>query len=99
MRFNLFGERGRVVASLSGELDHHRIPSIQRIIDEKIEECGAEELVLDFAGVDFMDSSGIGFILGRMQKMEDRNGRMILKNAPLQVERVLQIARKYKMKV
>ncbi|MBR7091873.1 MAG: STAS domain-containing protein [Clostridia bacterium] len=60
---------GQVTVYLSGELDHHAARPLREQIDGIAERCGAKKLRLDFEGVPFMDSSGIGLIMGRYRMM------------------------------
>lgn len=50
---------------LEGELDHHNAPSVREKIDEFAVGFHPAHLILDFGGVSFMDSSGIGLVMGR----------------------------------
>ena len=50
---------------LSGEIDHHTAASIRQTADRELIKNSPEELILDFTGVTFMDSSGVGLVLGR----------------------------------
>ena len=54
-----------MVARLSGELDHHHTQKLREEIDRNVQKERPARLALDFAGVEFMDSSGIGLVLGR----------------------------------
>lgn len=58
---------GVLTAVLSCELDHHVTKPIRERIDARIMELRPEVVVLDFSGVRFMDSSGIGLIMGRCE--------------------------------
>lgn len=55
---------------LSGELDHHAARSLREQIDGAVDRTGAKRLRLDFEGVTFMDSSGIGLVMGRYRLMQ-----------------------------
>ena len=62
--------RGKVLcAKLSGDIDHHGAKELRRDIDIAIEENCPSELILDFSAVTFMDSSGIGLVMGRIGKV------------------------------
>ncbi len=50
---------------LSGEIDHHTAAGIRRTADKELIKHSPEELILDFTQVTFMDSSGVGLVLGR----------------------------------
>ena len=53
-------------AFIKGEIDHHTVPDIREQIDDAVVSCeGIKTLVLDFSGVTFMDSSGVGLVMGR----------------------------------
>ena len=56
---------GTLAAYLSGEIDHHAAQTLRREIDAQVDDRLPELLTLDFSGVTFMDSSGVGLILGR----------------------------------
>lgn len=81
-----------LIAVLQGEIDHHCAQLMRGEIDEKIELYQPSVLVLDFAGVTFMDSSGIGLIMGRHRCMEEIGGEVILRNPPPHIRRVLKLS-------
>jgi stage II sporulation protein AA (anti-sigma F factor antagonist) len=81
-----------VTAFLEGELDHHAAKGIREEIDESIERLKPSLLILDFKDVTFMDSSGIGLVMGRYRTMQLLNGRLIVKNASLHIRKVMRLA-------
>ncbi|MBR6657505.1 MAG: STAS domain-containing protein [Oscillospiraceae bacterium] len=81
-----------VTAYISGEIDHHNAAGLRNKIDEAVESSYPEVLVLDFGGVNFMDSSGIGLVMGRYKLMKDLSGRVIIENAPRQIKKVMKMA-------
>ncbi|MFR6496374.1 MAG: anti-sigma factor antagonist, partial [Ruminococcus sp.] len=81
-----------LVAVLDGEIDHHCAQPMRTEIDEKITAYQPEVLVLDFAGVTFMDSSGIGLIMGRHRSMESIGGEVIVRNPPQHIRRVMRLS-------
>ncbi len=85
-------EEGRVTAHLSGDIDHHNAPEIRTEIDNALERSRPEELVLDFGEVSFMDSSGIGLVMGRCKLMKGIGGRVIVSNTPVQIKKVMKLA-------
>lgn len=53
-------------AFLKGEIDHHTAPNIREAIDDALSSSeSAKTLILDFSDVSFMDSSGVGLVMGR----------------------------------
>ena len=71
-----------VVACLSGEIDHHSAVGLRETIDQSVIQAKPEELILDFSLVTFMDSSGIGLVMGRFRLMQETGGRLVLQNLP-----------------
>ena len=83
---------GEVRAFLDGEIDHHCAPSIRNEIDLAVESSRPENLILDFGEVTFMDSSGIGLVMGRYQVMKNIGGRVSLQNTPVHIRKVMRLA-------
>lgn len=81
-----------VRAYLSGEIDHHSAAEIREKIDESVIQARPKELVLDFALVTFMDSSGIGLVMGRFRLMQETGGKVILQNLPSPLKKVMKLA-------
>ncbi|MDR3644525.1 MAG: anti-sigma factor antagonist [Clostridia bacterium] len=79
-------------AYLSGELDHHCAKGIRDEIDEAIEKHKPTQLILDFKNVTFMDSSGIGLVMGRYRAMQILDGKVTVKNASLHIRKVMRLA-------
>lgn len=85
-------ESGKITAVLTGEIDHHSARIIRSNIDRDIEKEKPKVLVMDFSGVNFMDSSGIGLIMGRYKMMLENEGRVIIKSPKPQIKKVLKLA-------
>ncbi len=81
-----------MIAYLSGEIDHHAARDIRLAIDEKVQTLYPSVLILDFGRVTFMDSSGIGLIMGRYRSMQSIGGKVTVKNAKKPLLRVMQLA-------
>lgn len=67
-------------AFLEGEIDHHSAVFLRTSIDEALVQSCPRELVLDFSGVTFMDSSGIGLIMGRYRAASAQDCRVRVMN-------------------
>jgi stage II sporulation protein AA (anti-sigma F factor antagonist) len=65
-----------VTAYLSGEIDHHSAPAVRAVIDTYILKSKPKTLIIDFGSVSFMDSSGIGLVMGRFKNIESYGGKM-----------------------
>ena len=74
------------------ELDHHEADRLKQEADFFIETGQVKTLVFDFAGTEFMDSSGIGLLSGRNARIACFGGRTIVINANPRIRKLLQIA-------
>lgn len=84
---------GRVVcARLSGEIDHHSAKALREEIDDAITRVQPELLELDFSAVTFMDSSGIGLIMGRCRMMEECGGKVRISGVSGQLRKVMRLS-------
>ena len=81
-----------VCVRLSGELDHFSAQSIRRELDGIIADRTIRYLVLDFSRLQFMDSSGIGVILGRYRQMRDRGGQVGVINMNQHIARIFRMS-------
>ena len=81
-----------LVAYLSGEIDHHAAGRLREQIDARILSASPERVVLDFGGVGFMDSSGIGLILGRYRLLQDTGGVLAVQGVSAQIAKMLRLS-------
>ncbi|MBY8913609.1 anti-sigma F factor antagonist [Bacillus sp. YC2] len=63
---------------LSGELDHHTAESLKQKVAESLERDGICHIVLNLEDLSFMDSSGLGVILGRYKQIKQLGGEMVV---------------------
>ncbi len=92
VKIEIAPEADTVTALLTGEIDHHGAGKVRDTIDDSLRRTCPRMLVLDFGGVEFMDSSGIGIVLGRYRLMQDMGGKLALRNLPPHIRRVMQVA-------
>ena len=83
VRFSAAGEV--LYAYLSGEVDHDAAQSLRIQLDDALVSRTPQTLVLDFSGVGFMDSSGIGLILGRQRSARTLGTTLQIQHAPAQL--------------
>lgn len=83
---------GAVLVRLKGELDHHVVEKIRDEIENQLEMNRYRGLVISFRGIDFMDSSGLGLILGRYRTMTQHQGRMALCEVSPALRRLLELS-------
>lgn len=90
--YNEVEERSKLTAYISGEIDHHSAKSIRKEIDINVQKLNPSELYLDFSKVDFMDSSGIGLVMGRYKLLSERGGKVFIQNPPPLIKKVMLVA-------
>jgi stage II sporulation protein AA (anti-sigma F factor antagonist) len=96
--FLKFDQKGRIlVVNMAGELDHHSAENARMKIDNKIDEIGAASIIFDFSGVNFMDSSGIGVVIGRFRKISQFGGKVAVVNLKPQIKRVFELGGLFKI--
>jgi anti-anti-sigma factor len=80
--------RDTVLARVTGELDHCSAQRVRRELDRLIADPGVKHLVLDMRDMTFMDSSGIGVLLGRYREMNLRGGTVAVQHMNPHVEKI-----------
>ena len=80
---------------LKGELDHHHAEAMRNKLDKEILSSGAETVIFDLSGLTFMDSSGIGVLLGRYKLFATR--KLYITGANESVHRVLCVSGIYSL--
>ncbi len=65
-----------LLVKLYGEIDHHFAEDIRDKIDREFNKQGCQNIILDFEDINFMDSSGIGMIIGRYKITQEKNGKI-----------------------
>lgn len=83
---------GSLTARISGEIDHHSARWLRMDIDTALNDNHPEHLILDFSGVTFMDSSGVGLVMGRYKNMKELGGTVELVKMPPYIEKVMTLA-------
>ena len=81
---------------LIGELDEANAPYVRNNLDRLIEtEKQFNKVIIDLSQLDFMDSTGIGVMLGRYKKLQSRNIPIYIINPSRQAEKIFQMAGLY----
>lgn len=86
----------RLIISLNAELDHHLADEMRGVIDGIIDNRGVKNIIFDFGKIGFMDSAGIGLIMGRYKKVRDV-GRIYVAGANESIQRILLISGLHKI--
>lgn len=82
----------RLLITLCGEVDHHSAADLRRDVDALLCQLRPAKMVLDLSGVSFMDSSGLGFIMGRYSLLRELGGSMVITQPSPATQRILQLA-------
>lgn len=90
-------QRQTLTVRLADELDHRAAARLRGELDELLRDASIRRLVLDLRELKFMDSSGIGFIIGRYKLMSRRGGSVAVMNADRQMDRIFQMAGLYEL--
>lgn len=88
----IYNDGKRITAALSGDIDHHAAREFRMALDETISHSRPELLILDMEQVGFMDSSGIGLILGRLRTVRAAGGEILIKNARPEIGAVIRLS-------
>ena len=89
MEITVTVKKKTLVASLHGELDHHTAKEVKDLIEEVIKNKGVKNLIFDFSNLSFMDSSGIGVIVGRYKLICSIGGKVAIAGASKTVKRLI----------
>ena len=81
-----------LIVELTGELDVATVPAARVKLEQALQKRAVTGLVLDLTKVTFMDSSGLGFMLGRYRRLVEDGGTTIVVGAQGQVRRVLELS-------
>ncbi|MFW6022708.1 MAG: STAS domain-containing protein [Halanaerobiaceae bacterium] len=86
-------DKGNVlIVRMSGELDISSVPGFKEKVVKKTENDSINYLILNLGGVSFIDSSGLGAILGRYRYLKKKGGKILLVNLTKQVKKIFTMA-------
>lgn len=95
--FSLERKGANLILHISEELDHHAAAQISKTTDVLIEKGTVKNVVFDFSGMTFMDSSGIGMVMGRYRKMNFFGGNVFVTGVEAGVDRIFSMSGLYKI--
>ena len=84
--------RNLLVEFLCTELDHHIAEEVREEIDAIITDHSIKNIVFDFKNMRFMDSSGIGVVIGRYRKIAKDGGKVAVVNVSTQVKKIFDLS-------
>ena len=86
-----------LIIRLYSELDHHNAVKIKEKSDKLIDRNNIKHIIFDFSGASFMDSAGIGVIMGRYRKVIFIGGKTAVANVNSSVDRIFRLSGLYKI--
>ncbi len=92
METTIIAKQRMILMRLSGEIDHHAAIRIRDKLEREIKRSGAVNIALDFGCVSFMDSSGIGMIIGRYKTVKALGGELVVFGADEQIKRLMEMS-------
>ena len=82
---------------LEGELDHHTAEQLRNQVNTMIEEQSVKHILLNLGELKFMDSSGLGVILGRYKQISNLGGEMVVCSISPDVKRLFEMSGLFKI--
>ncbi|MDE7363591.1 MAG: STAS domain-containing protein [Ruminococcus sp.] len=89
MKINIKSENGTAIAVLNGEIDHHTAKMLRTELDKFVITMQPDVLAIDFSGITFMDSSGIGLIIGRYKLVKECGGQLEIRSPQPYIRRMM----------
>lgn len=86
-----------LIIRLKGELDHHTAEQLRTEAEQKISESEIKHLLFNLEGLSFMDSSGLGVMLGRYKQISQWGGRMIVCAISPSIYRLFELSGMFKI--
>ncbi len=90
-------QKDYLVIYLVGELDHHASDFARSKLDALLDRSIQDKIIVDVSGLEFMDSTGIGVLLGRFNKMKAVKKSMFISGARGNVDKVFNMSGIYKI--
>ena len=84
--------KNNLLVELKGELDHHTTENARQKIDQQYTEQKLKNIVLDLRGLTFMDSSGIGLVMGRYKNCIEKGGTVVVVSDNAYVEKIFKMS-------
>lgn len=85
-------ERQTLLLRLDGDLDMKTAETLRSAIDSEIERRGIRTVILNMEQVQFIDSSGLGVILGRYKKLIPLGGKLKITNVPPNIFKIMDLS-------
>ena len=81
-----------LVVKLSGEIDHHSCDTARRRTDKEFIERRSRDMEIDLSGVTFMDSSALGFVMGRLRLVKSLGGKLYITGVKKEFSKMIKLS-------
>ncbi len=81
-----------LVVKIDGDIDHHTSIEMKDKIDDAYKKMRAKNIIFDFTSVSFMDSSGIGMVIGRYKNAKQQGGQVFVINVNSHLSKIFEIS-------
>ena len=92
MKIKIEKRNGALKVKLNGELDHHNAEKIKNEVDELLSETEYADVIFDLSELEFMDSSGLGLIMGRYSLVRELGGQLVIRKPTANILRICKLA-------
>ncbi len=92
MQLHFVKKDGALIVRVTGELDHHSAVEIRERTDDRVVSENVKLLIFDFSSLAFMDSSGIGVVIGRYKLMKSLGGNICIISSNKAVDKMLELS-------
>lgn len=92
LNVGVYVKKDILILRLKGELDDVSVTDLRTRIARYIDDYQIHHLVLNLKDLTFLDSSGIGFVIGRYHQLKKKNGDIIISNINSKIERIIYIS-------
>lgn len=97
MQVSCTARERNLIVKITGDVDHYSAEQIRDRIDREVSAKNCRNIIFDFSAVSFMDSSGIGMIIGRYKNIEHMGGKVVMAAISSPVLRLFRIAGLHKI--
>ena len=88
----LFKKGTTLLITIYGDMDHHSAQYLRQKVDGELYKANVKNIIFDFENVNFMDSSGIGVVVGRYKNIQNLNGKAAIINASPKILQIFEMS-------
>lgn len=85
-------QKNLIIEFMATELDHHIANEVRDEIDDILISKSIKNIIFNFKNINFMDSSGIGVIIGRYKKISSEGGKVTVVNANDRIKKIFDLS-------